>query len=51
MRFDLGFFDHEGNRCECAERLFAAKVLPMRPERTLEKLVEREGIEPSTPAL
>jgi hypothetical protein len=28
MRYDLGFFDHEGNRFECAEDLFAAKVVP-----------------------
>ena len=27
------------------------KTLPMCPERTLKELVEREGIEPSTPAL
>lgn len=29
MQYDLGFFDHESNRFECAESPFAAKVLPM----------------------
>lgn len=29
MHYDLGFFDHESNRFECAESPFAAKVLPM----------------------
>jgi putative transposase len=32
MNYDLGFFDHESNRFECAESLFAAKVLPMSSE-------------------
>ena len=31
MHYDLGFFDHESNRFECAISLFAAKVLPMSP--------------------
>ena len=29
MHYDLGFFDHESSRFECAESPFAAKVLPM----------------------
>ena len=29
MQYDLGFFDHESNRFECADSPFAAKVLPM----------------------
>jgi hypothetical protein len=29
MHYDLGFFDHDSNRFECAESTFAAKVLPM----------------------
>ena len=28
-QYDLGFFDHESNRFECAMRPFAARVLPM----------------------
>jgi hypothetical protein len=28
MRYDLGFFDHETGRIECAENPFGAKVLP-----------------------
>jgi putative transposase len=32
MQYDLGFFDHESNRFECAESPFAAKVLPMSSE-------------------
>lgn len=31
MQYDLGFFDHETCRLECAENPFAAKVLPMSP--------------------
>jgi putative transposase len=31
MSYDLGFFDHETGRVECAENPFAAKVLPMSP--------------------
>ena len=29
MKYDLGFFDHETGRVECAENPFGAKVLPM----------------------
>jgi putative transposase len=29
MQYDLGFFDHETGRIECAENPFGAKVLPM----------------------
>ena len=29
MHYDLGFFDHESNRFECADSPFAAKVLPV----------------------
>lgn len=29
MHYDLGFFDHESGRVECAENPFGAKVLPM----------------------
>ena len=32
MHYDLGFFDYESNRFECAESPFAAKVLPMSSE-------------------
>jgi putative transposase len=31
MSYDLGFFDHESGRVECAENPFGAKVLPMCP--------------------
>jgi len=31
MSYDLGFFDHETGRVECAVNPFAAKVLPMSP--------------------
>ena len=31
MDYDLGFFDHETARVECAVNPFAAKVLPMSP--------------------
>jgi putative transposase len=31
MQYDLGFFDHETGRVECAENPFGAKVLPMSP--------------------
>ena len=31
MNYDLGFFDHEAGRVECAENPFGAKVLPMCP--------------------
>jgi putative transposase len=31
MQYDLGFFDHESGRVECAENPFGAKVLPMCP--------------------
>jgi putative transposase len=32
MHYDLGFFDHETGRVECAPNPFAAKVLPMSSE-------------------
>ena len=32
MHYDLGFFDLESGRVECAPNPFAAKVLPMSPE-------------------
>ena len=32
MHYDLGFFDHESGRVECAPNPFSAKVLPMSPE-------------------
>ena len=32
MQFDLGFFDHETGRVECAPNPFQAKVLPMSSE-------------------
>jgi putative transposase len=32
MHYDLGFFDHESVRVECAPNPFESKVLPMRPE-------------------
>jgi putative transposase len=32
MHYDLGFFDHEAGRVECAPNPFGAKVLPMSPE-------------------
>ena len=31
MQYDLGFFDHESGRVECAQNPFGAKVLPMCP--------------------
>ena len=31
MHYDLGFFDHQAGRVECAPNPFAAKVLPMSP--------------------
>jgi putative transposase len=31
MHYDIGFFDHEAARVECAENPFDAKVLPMSP--------------------
>jgi len=31
MHYDLGFFDHEAGRVECAANPFDAKVLPMSP--------------------
>jgi putative transposase len=31
MNYDLGFFDHETGRIECAENPFGAKVSPMSP--------------------
>jgi putative transposase len=31
MHYDIGFFDHEAGRVECAENSFDAKVLPMSP--------------------
>jgi putative transposase len=31
MNYDLGFFDEECGRVECAPNPFAAKVLPMSP--------------------
>ena len=32
MHYDLGFFDHETGRVECAPNPFEAQVLPMSPE-------------------
>lgn len=32
MHYDLGYFDHESCRLECAPNPFGAKVLPMSPE-------------------
>jgi len=32
MHYDLGFFDHETGRVECAHNPFQAQVLPMSPE-------------------
>lgn len=32
MHYDLGFFDHEACRVECAPNPFGARVLPMSPE-------------------
>jgi len=31
MHYDLGFFDHQSSRVECAPNPFSAKVLPMSP--------------------
>jgi putative transposase len=31
MHYDLGFFDHETGRVECAQNPFDTKVLPMSP--------------------
>jgi putative transposase len=32
MKYDLGFFDHEAGRVECAENPFGVRVLPMSSE-------------------
>ena len=32
MQYDLGFFDHQSGRIECAPNPFDARVLPMCPE-------------------
>ena len=32
MHYDLGFFDHETGRVECADNPFQARVLPMPSE-------------------
>jgi putative transposase len=32
MHYDLGFFDDQSCRVECAPNPFGAKVLPMSPE-------------------
>jgi putative transposase len=32
MHYDLGFFDHETGRVECAPNPLGAKLLPMSPE-------------------
>jgi putative transposase len=32
MHYDLGFFDHEIGRVECADNPFEAKLLPMSSE-------------------
>jgi len=32
MKYDLGFFDQEAGRVECAENPFGARVLPMSSE-------------------
>jgi hypothetical protein len=32
MHYDLGFFDQEAGRVECAQNPFEAQVLPMSPE-------------------
>jgi len=32
MHYDLGFFDDQCSRVECAPNPFTAKVLPMSPE-------------------
>lgn len=32
MHYDLGFFDQEVGRVECAHNPFEARVLPMSPE-------------------
>ena len=34
MHYDLGFFDHETGRVECAPNPFGAKLLPMSPEES-----------------
>jgi hypothetical protein len=34
MHYDLGFFDDESLRVECAPNPFEVKVSPMSPERT-----------------
>lgn len=31
MHYDIGFFDHQSDRVECAPNPFDAKVLPMSP--------------------
>ncbi len=34
MHYDLGFFDHEAGRVECAPNPFGARLLPLSPEET-----------------
>ena len=35
MQYDLGFFDHETGRVECAPNTFEAQVLFMSPEQSV----------------
>ena len=43
MHYDLGFFDHETRRVECAPNPFEAQVLPMSPESNVTYVT---GIDP-----
>jgi hypothetical protein len=56
MHYDLGFFDHEAGRVECADNPFDPRVLPMSPVQNVtyvtgidrREMVARGGIEPPT---
>lgn len=39
MHYDLGFFDQEAIRVECAQNPFQAQVLPMSPEQSVTYVV------------
>jgi len=46
MHYDLGFFDHETGRVECAPNPFEAQVLPMSPAPCVRVVVARFYHEP-----
>jgi hypothetical protein len=42
MHYDLGYFDHQGNRVEYAPSPFEAKVLSMAPARAVTHVIETD---------